>query len=280
MIRIAWNGLTLGGDPFRLDKLIGWLELPGAEYATAPAATGHGLSPSPGRQAPRFITAGGTFGSAQQRDAAFTLARVAMVPKSSADASLNDLTVTIDGVTGTAHAQLQRFAVELDVKRWASGTLSWVAQWRCPDPRIFGAPVTASAALVTATAGDPLPFTLPHTLPPRPIGGRVTVVNPGSDPEGSNVTVTLTGAQSGSVGVRNITTGALLTYSATLAVGDQLVVDSEVGGRLNGEYRPAVAYSSPAYLLRAQPGVNVYEATGTAAGGSPSISVTVVPASW
>jgi hypothetical protein len=279
-VTFQWRGVTLGTAPYEISPggVDGWLGLPDVSRATIRAA-GHGSTPSPGSATIRRVTLRGWVRATRDnRDALLAQLQAAFILPASRTAATEPLVGTIGGVTATVNAQLDAF--DPDTNTWSSPFIRWAAEWVCPDPRKFADPVSASAPLVASSPGDVLPFVLPVTLSAQPIGGRVSIWNPGTDPEGSNVTVTLTGEQSGDVGVRSVTTGAQVVYDLALAVDDRLVVDSESGAALNGEYRPARAYSSPARRLRAVPGLNVYEALGAPGSGSPAISVSVIPASW
>lgn len=279
-VTFQWRGLTLGTAPYEISPggVQGWLGLPNVSRAKI-KAPGHGNMESPGSADERRVTLRGWVRATREnRDALVDQLRAAFILPASRTAATEPLVGTMGGVTATVRAQLDSF--DPDTSAWSSSFIKWAAEWVCPDPRKFGDPVSASAPLVASSPGAVLPFTLPVTLSAQPIGGRVSIFNPGTDPEGSDVTVTLIGAQSGDVGVRSLTTGAQVSYDVALGVDDRLTVDSESGGALNGEYRPARPYSWPARRLRAVPGLNVYEALGAPGDGSPAISVSVIPASW
>lgn len=280
-VQITWRGLTFGPHPFDVRSLAGWIGISGGSYDSVPSTRGHGQLVTPVFQGERIVLAGGwVWAGPAQRNALVAQLRAAFVPARSDSDDTEPLAVSIAGVSSTAQAQLLNFSITAQ-DGWAMGYASWSAQWRCPDPRVFGTTFSLSSPLVVNTTGLTLPHVLPMTLTAKPIGGTVTVVNPGNDPEGSPVVVTLSGAQSGSVGVTNVTTGRVVTFDLGLATTDVLVVDTERGGAfLNGEYRPASGFSDVVAALRAAPGVNVFRALGSAGAGSPSISVAVRPASW
>jgi hypothetical protein len=205
-----------------------------------------------------------------------------MVPSAAASTATEPLVGLVAGLTVVAEAKLTNFAVSIDPGVWnVAGWAPWSAQWMCPDPRVFGDWITETAVLVTATGGAALPATLPLTLPAQPIGGRVSIYNPGNDPEGSPAVFTLVGAQSGTVGISLLSTGATLMYGIALGVDDTLVIDTARGGAfLNGAYRAPTAGSSVTGDFRLPPGVSVVQALGSAGAGSPSLTVAVRPASW
>jgi hypothetical protein len=160
--------------------------------------------------------------------------------------------------------------------------VKWQAQWRCPDPRIFGDTRYASANLYVAPTGLTLPQTLPVTLTAQALGGTVTVFNPGTDPEGSPAIFGLSGEQQANVGLHNATTGKRVLFSFPLGADDTLAVDTERGGAyLNGEYRPTTGFSDMVSDMRLAPGVNVIRALGYAGStGTPALTVSFRPASW
>lgn len=282
-ITIQWRGLTLGGagSDFGVSKLENWFGLTGASFETL-AAVGHGQEVTPGSQGPRFPYAEGWLrATPDTRDALIAELESYMIPRRSDDDDTEPLTILAGGRTATAKAQLVDFRPDTDVRDWESGLIGWRAQWRCPDPRKYGAQISATASLIADIAGVTLPRTMPFTMTPKPLGGQVTIVNTGNDPEGSPTVIVLTGPQLGNVGVINTTTGAVLKYGFALGISDQLRIDTEAGGAfLNGEYRPPASLGYVTADLRAAPGTNVYRALGIAEPGSPSITVLVEPASW
>lgn len=282
-VTVEFRGLTFTGDgqsQLHVEKLSGWLGFPdSARFEDAPGF-GHGSVPSPGVLPPRNPSAEGwLLADPDTIDGLIASIRAVMVAASPYDASTEPLVITMAGVAGRARAQLASFQIATEAAGWGSGVVPWRASWRCPDPRILGDVITATANLVVDPPGTRMSFRVGTRLAPKPIGGVVTIFNPGTDRSGSFVTVTLTGAQTGEVGVRSVTTGAKVTYDFPLAASDVLEIGSETGGEFNGEYRRAVSYSSPTWRLRAQPGINVYEALAQPGAGSPSITVSVEPAS-
>lgn len=280
-VTFTWRGVTFGVDPFQLSKngVQGWLNRADVARENIQSPSGHGSADTPAVARPRQITLRGFVkGTRATRDELIQQLRDVMWLNAPWDASTEPLVGTMGGRTGRVQAQLDSF--DPSTEAWAQGAQTpWVATFNCPNPRILGDSITVTAPLSAATVRTRLPQRMPFRMAANPIGGVVSVLNPGTDRSGSFVTVTLTGAQSGTVGVRSITTGALVTYDLSLGTADVLTVGSETGGALNGEYRKPQPYSSPAWRLRAQPGVNVYEALAKPGAGSPAISVTVEPAS-
>lgn len=285
-VEVTWNGLTLGLDPFRVNLLTGWVELPGASYESGLGAADHGVSASSGVQSPRFPQVSGWINTEHtSRDSAVALLQEALVPRAASDPTVDDLVVKFGGRTQTADAQLARWAVSSDPKSWFSPWVPFLVQWRCPDPGKYDSWRQTTSPLYAPTLGVVKPAAKPFTKTAKPLGGQVTMWNPGTWRDGSPTVITLTGAQSGDVGVD--VNGRLVTFALALAADrgdgspDQLVIDTALGGAwLNGEYRPVKPGSDLIAALRLRPGANVITALGSAGAGTPSMTVAVRPKSW
>lgn len=282
--RIEWRTAVLGGSDsdYGLNVLRGWLGTPSISFDSQPKTYSHGHQPTSGRVDPRIVYAAGHIRADEStRDALIAQLQAAMIPPPSTSTEPDALRITMAGRTRFAKAQLSNFDIDTDMRRWASGLVPWSAQWRCQDPRLFHPSMTVDVPLASFHPGLKMPFTMPQHLPPKPLGGRARVDNPGNDPEGSPVTVSLIGEQTGTPGVRNITTGVKVFYNLTIGPDDLLVIDTDRGGAfLNGQYRPPAPGSNVISDLRAQPGLNVYEALGTGGTGDPRMVVYLEPASF
>ncbi len=285
-IVIEWRGVTFTGSartPYFVDEFDGWIGSPGAERVSESRSSGHGRVPAAGVQRERVVQAGGLIlsSSAADRNILVDNLRQVMRANRSDDASTEPLTITLGGRTDTADAQLDLFKPLTDPRSWGSGGVPWRAQWYCPNPRVYGPWEFASAPLVLSSAGLAPPQTPPFTPPAKPLGGEVTVWNPGNCPEGSPAIFTLSGEQPGNVGVVNVTTGGTVRYDLALALTDTLRIETESGNAYyNGAYRPPTAFSSIASDLRLAPGANVIRALGVPGAGTPSLTVAYRPASW
>lgn len=282
-LTITWRGLRIGGaaSAFGVTSTQGWMGLPGGSAESA-ASSGHGERRSPVTQGARYPAVTGRLrADAGSRDATLDSLSSVMYAAPAWSTDVEPLTITSAGKTVVLDAQLVQFEPDTDLRWWNTGQVPFRAQWRCPDPRKFGDWLTESAALVSEPAGITLPHMLPFTQTAKPIGGRVSIFNPGNDPEGSPAIFTLTGAQSGTVGISLLSTGATLFYNIGLSAADVLVIDTAKGGAfLNGAYRAPAAGSGVTGGFRLPPGVSVVQALGTAGAGSPSLTVAVRPASW
>lgn len=289
---LGWRGAVLLGDgsgPFKLDTLDGFAELSGASVDSTPRAAGHGADVTTPVYRATTITATGWIFSTPGSDSpdedayvnefrAFTRPQQVRVDVG----QLEPLTVTQFGRTVVVDVFLTARRVTATMDNVGSGAIPWALQWVQPDPRVFYPPISRTSPLTIPAAGVVLPATLPFTLADQPLDGQVVVDNPGGDPEGSPVVITLTGPQVGAVGVVNESTGARIVFGFPLAVGDVLVIDTNTGeSTLNGQWRAPLPSLAVIDDLFARPGVNVYRATGNpGSGGAPAIAVTVRPRDW
>ncbi len=289
---LVWRGTPIkgdGSDRFKVDTLEGFAELSGASYGTTERAAGHGVDiTTPVYRAAKILATGWVFSEpgrdSPDEDANVAALRALFRPQAARGdrGELEPLIVTQLGRTVTADVHLIAFRPTVTMATVASGAIPWAAQWVQPDPRVFGDPITRTAPLVIPAEGVRIPQLLPFSLPARPLDGQVVIDNPGGDDEGSPAVITLTGPQIGAVGVSNDVTGARIVYGFPLAVGDELVIDTNTGeSTLNGEYRSPLPSVFVIDDLYARPGANVYRATGTPGqGGTATISVTVRPRDW
>ncbi len=286
-IRIEFRGLVLGDWSLRVNSLTGWLDLPEVSFDDEPTE-GHGLASSPAVHGARIVEASGLMwavpgplGSRPRRSVRelLTAFRAASTPRTSTDATLDELRITCAGQTETAEAKMVGYSPRVEVGSWGTGAVPWSARWRCPDPRKYSPWQRVSTSLVKNVAGALLPQTMPFLMPAQPLGGELRIFNPGNDPEGSPAVITMTGQQPGNVGVR--VNDAVISYPFGLDEFDVLVIDTERGGAyLNGAYRQPSSFSSITSDLRLRPGMNLVRASGLAGAGTPSITVAVRPRSW
>lgn len=283
-ITLDWAGITFGGEGsgFGVKTLDGWIGIPGAQRTATPSY-GHGALPSPGKQDERLVTVGGTFRpDVLPRDAAIALLKATLIPQAVDDISTAPLTVTAAGAVGTGRAQLQRWwASTTDPRRWGTGYVDYLVSWLCPDPRIFAAnTIGGTVGLLPAAPGPAMPRLMPFLMVEKPLSGLWQGFNPGTDPGGSPAVYTLVGEQLGAVGIENPNTGAHLEYAFDLGPSDVLVIDTELGAYLNGQYRPPMFGTSVTSKMRLAPGENTVRATGTPGAGTPTLTVEAQPAGW
>lgn len=282
--QVAFAGLTFGGpaSPYGLAEVPeGWAETAEVSFEAVPS-TRHGVTESPPKQGARFVTAKGRFRRGFDRDQLLRDLRTALPVQSPNDRTTKDLAVTFAGETLHADAQVRYAGIDPDRRAWYAGVPGWKVVWRCPDPSKYGAWVWSSVVSLEPTATGLIPPLggLPKALPAKPIGGEVTVVNPGTDPQGSPVVVLMTGSQPYNVGVTSATTGHRVAFDFSLAVGDSLRLESELGAAwFNGAARWSLG---PSLIedLAAVPGSNTWRATGVSGSGA-SVQVGVRPRySW
>ena len=79
----------------------------------------------------------------------------------------------------------------------------------------------------------------------------------------------------------NVASGARQEFALSLGVGDQLVIDTAVGGAfLNGEFRSPTVVSDLCVDLEIPSGSSTFQALGTPTGSGASLSVSFRPAYW
>lgn len=283
LIRVTFRGYTLGGAgaDIGVTGIDGWIGTAGAQTSSDQGNVGHGSLPAPNRQGRRTVVVSGLIRDTNRRDEVLDRLESLFAVADADDDSVERLDVEMAGRSRYAWAQLLDWQPNTDVKLWAAGFTAVRLTLLCPDPRVFSERITATAPLAVPSAAVTVTDTLavPFDLPAEPIGGTVTIVNPGTARSGSDVTVTLTGEQVGGVGVLHVTTSAAQLYDLELEATDVLEFSTEDGTTLNGEQRQAVHPSRPAQKLRARPGLNEYSALGQAgAAGAPTIRVDIDPA--
>lgn len=280
LIRVTFRGYTIGGPgaDIGVTGISGWIGTAGAQTSSDQGGVGHGSPPAPNRQGRRTVVVDGLIRNTNRRDEVLRLLRGVFAVADADDDSVERLDVDMAGEQLYAWAQLLDWEPNTNVRLWEAGFTAVRLTLLCPDPRVFGPRVSAVAPLVVPTEGVVITDTLevPFDLPAEPLGGTVTIVNPGST--GSNVTVTLVGEQLGGVGVVHTTSSAAQLYDLELEPTDVLVFSTEDGTTLNGEQRQAVHPSRPAQKLRARPGLNEYAALAQAGTGAPTIRVDLDPA--
>lgn len=269
--------------PFYLQSVDGWASVDGSAE-DAPAPGGHGSLVTPVSVRVRTVTVSGVCVSESLRDSLFWALRRA------AGAGFNENTVTSPlvgdhaGIELTADAQLIRWQATVEQGRWPKGVFGFDIEFRCPDPKLYGASFSLSSPMPQAGAGLALPLALPAAFPDASPGGGFRVLNDGTAL--SDAIYTLTGPVSWPGVLLNSGTSyqQKVQYQLDLAVGDSLVINTAAGGAglLNGEYRPPFGNSGLTSDLMIRPGENTVKALGTpgVSDPPPSISVTFRPAYW
>ncbi|TQN26087.1 hypothetical protein FHX37_4625 [Haloactinospora alba] len=131
-VRIEWNGLTLGGDPYRVTELDGWDDLPGIDAGEVDRPSRHGAWPGRPLAQSRTVTATGLI-RAPRSDIGPMVRKLRAATAIAEDAELSPLTVTMLGEALTAHARVSQRTISHG-KRSPLGHVSYTLQWTCPDP--------------------------------------------------------------------------------------------------------------------------------------------------
>jgi hypothetical protein len=275
---VSWRALTFGdaGTPYKLASIAGWDELPAFDTDTVPLPGWYGTKVAPIRFAPRTVTLAGFTFDRVARDALQITLRAGTAPLQ--DSLVTEpLTISEAGMTLSADARIVR--VSNDKEGWSLGRFGWAAQWLCSDPVRYGPSQTSTAVIALPVDGIVYPITYPVTYPANPPSGSVTVNNQGT--ASAAAVYRLVGPLT-QPGIANVDTGKRVEYNLTLAVGDELVIDTaQQAAFLNGEYRTQTATSDLTSDLEIPAGKSTLQALGdVGAGGAPLISVTFRPAYW
>lgn len=174
-----WRDLTFGaGTTFRVRTLEGWEELPPSRYDKKPRTHSHGAHPTKVWSDERLVTVEGWCWTAAERDRQLTEFQRRMTFHDGEE----PLTLTVAGRTLTAWAQLITARPMLIRGEWGLGRFGWLAQWRCPDPRRYGATNTISTGLPTPGGGLEFPLFEDGFLDFGELGdtGQIVLSNPGT----------------------------------------------------------------------------------------------------
>lgn len=187
---LLWNGLTvhgrrITGDEFTMTNLDGWEDLPDTREESTTRPYGHGVFDGPVWSEERVVTVTGRWKNPATRDARLAQLQAAMVLPSGRGV-LQPLTITHAGRTLTAWARLRRFRPSMDM--WGSGTFGWSAQWLCPDPLRYAAPVSVPTGFARDLSGLRFPLFTDGTTPtgvltfgdPGTLTGMVELANVGT----------------------------------------------------------------------------------------------------
>lgn len=248
---LLWQGLTLGsGTRYRIKSVEGWDELPPVRYDKQDRARAHGTYPSPVWADERTVTVEGWCWTEVDRDSLLRDLRRVMVPSDDVD----DLTVTMAGLTLTAGAQPVKFAPILKSGEWGTGRFGWIAVWRCPDPRRYSPTVTVGPAGLPLDTGGldfgpadgsggvdfgPADASGGVDFGAAGDSGRLTVVNGGDADVG--LLVRVNGPLLDGWEVTALETGDRLRFEHAVQAGQWVAVDTAEGTvLLNGtaDYRP------------------------------------------
>jgi hypothetical protein len=225
---LTWNGLTIGaGTRYRMLTLEGWEELPASRYDKQPRANAHGAHPTPVYADERIVGVEGYCWDSTDRDQLLSDLRAFLTFADDPDEDTEPLAVTAAGKTLTAGAQLITALPKLTRGEWGVGRFGWLLQWRCPDPRRYGAPQTAPTGLPSASGGLTYPLAYPLAYGTVGVTGRITLTNPGTAP--APILLQVTGAHDVGWEVSAVETGQRLTYPVPVPAGQTIELDTAAG---------------------------------------------------
>jgi hypothetical protein len=228
---LTWNDLTIGaGTPYRMLTLEGWEELPASRYDKQTRTNAHGAHPTPVYSDERIVGVEGYCWTGDDRDQLLADLRAYVTFDDDPDEDTEPLAVTVAGKTLTAGAQLIAAVPKLTRGEWGVGKFGWLLQWRCPDPRRYGAPQTASTGLPTAGGGLAYPLAYPLDYGPVGVTGRITLTNPGS--AAAPILLAVTGGHDVGFEVSAVETGQRLTYPVPVPAGQVIELDTADGSVL------------------------------------------------
>jgi hypothetical protein len=222
-IQVTWRGLAIGGEPtpYHVDTVSGWDDSGADRDMSEGRVRGHGEHVGNLHSGSRVVTVEGTIAEPVDRNThALALADVTGV-----SSAVETLTVTTFGRTLTSGARLIRRSLTIGSKRYGAGLVPFALQWRCPDPKRYGATVTTSTGLPTAGTGLAYPLTYPLTYGTLGNPGQLVLTNSGTadSPIRFDVTGPLPSGFELSAG------GRRLLYPVAVPAGQVVTIDTAAG---------------------------------------------------
>src|SRR5665647_304321 len=282
--QIVWRGLTIYGTRASrhwLSTLEGWEDLPPTRRDTA-QRNGHGTFGGTPLSDERTVIVAGATSTPDDRDALLAeLQAVMWLPDSNVT---SPLTITHAGRTLTANAQLTRFKPTMDTG-WSAGRFGWAAEWVCPDPLRYAAPVVVAKGFAQLLGGlefdlftDGTDVTgLLEYGDPGTETGMVDVTNTGTAPAWLVFTVT---GPTPAEGFDILVAGDRLRFSAALSTGQTLVIDTADGTvLLDGvDRRVLLTIREWRAVAKGETATVVFTPLGGPTSGQ--LSVSLAPAFW
>jgi hypothetical protein len=182
------------------------------------------------------------------------------------------------GMTLTAFVQLTDASIDM-TDNWGSGWFEFKAKWEAPDPRRFQENwSTVTLPITPPSGGLTFPITFPITFPAQPPQGAAAVYNPGTAP--APAIYELNGPIQ-RPGVAVVPAGRRLQYDFNLTTDQRLRIDTSApGAELDGGRVSATANSDLTVELEIPPGEFTVQALGAFTTGTPTLTVTYLPAYW
>jgi hypothetical protein len=225
-LSVTWRGLTLGGPgngPYHVEEITGWDDWPETTNLGQARTRGHGDFPGEQYARARIVTVSGTISSRQARD---HLAQL-LLDDTPVTSDVEDLAIETFGRPLTAGAQLVRRSLPVALD-YASGSVPFALQWRCPDPLRYGPEKRASTGLPTPGTGLQFPLFAGGGLDFGSLGasGQMTLTNDGSADAGVVFGVVFGETHPG---FELSAAGQRITYSAPVPARQTITVDTDAG---------------------------------------------------
>lgn len=232
---ITWRGVTFygtsGAGRYTFATLEGWEDLPDARQEEYDRPSQHGMFDADVYSGARRVLASGRCSSPAERDvmlaelkAAFSLTPTTTLP----------LVIDHAGKVLTVGARLLRFKPTSPA--WGSGFWGWAAEWICPDPLRYAAPVVTWTPFAQMLGGLEFDLFTDGVVDtgflefgdPGAITGLVAVSNSGSAQAWPVFTVAGPTPPEGFDLVDSVT-GSRLRYTGVIPSSSTLTIDSATG---------------------------------------------------
>ncbi|MEV4096977.1 phage distal tail protein [Streptosporangium saharense] len=274
--QMQWGGLLIGtGTPYSIQKLHGWLDLPGLDMGTTAKPTRPGSWGARPRPQSRVVTLELEVRAGVDRMDEVVSALRAATPRSlTADEA--PLAVRLRGETLMAFGKVSNRLIVVDHSFSQALTPAATLQWLCSDPRCYELAersVTITPG-VSGSGGLVYPLAYPLTYGTAGASNNATATNIGNDP--SSPLLTFTGPIT-TPRLVNTTLGYGLEFAVDVLAGQTLVVDTDAGTvLLNGSDRLYTRsnLSVPVEYFELYPGDNNLTLLAAAFGTGASLTVT------
>ncbi len=218
--RVVLNGLDLSTPAWGFDhRTLEGLGSPGSTISPRQRARAHGATAGRAHLQPRHVRLEGVMTA--PTEAALWAQRDVLT----AAVALDDHEMILHE-QGRSRSLVVRREDEVLVRPVTDRAARWSVQVVALDPRLVGAPLTASTALPSTSGGLTVPIVVPFAVTAAQVSGQVSLVNPGTAP--GAVRLRIDGPVSAPV-VTHVGTGRSLVFASSLVLqaGEFVVVDME-----------------------------------------------------
>lgn len=215
---LTLDGVEASGVEWRSNPVLGWAGPP-TTIAQGKKPRGHGAWVGTSYFDPRHVVLSGSVWAPTEELLEDAIDRLNVA------AALTDTMLTVHTAAGSKWATVRREG-EVLAPLTTPTFAEWSVQLFAPDPRKFGAELTATTSLPSSTGGLTVPFTVPFTIDAVTASGQVSLTNPGNVT--GPVRLRIDGPVVGPV-VTHVGSGLALVFSTSLdlAAGEFVTVDLE-----------------------------------------------------